>query len=284
MSVLASSLDGNLQWGGCARPFKWGCGGPCFDAAQDKRCQAEIIIQGTNGMNNELQYGVIGNGRLARHLVHWFRSKGLRVLNWSRAVAGRSASVEAYLASADVILLAISDDAIDDFIVMHPDLQAAALVHCSGARVSEYAIGVHLLQTFGDVLMTPADYDRIPFVVDAEAATILELFPGFPNPVARIKKSDKPYYHALCVLACSGTQMLWQKIQTGFEACGLDPTIAVPLLRQSAEAVLIDPALTITGPFSRGDTQTIKSHLSALEQDPYLSVYQAFEGIHRNSN
>jgi hypothetical protein len=43
--------------------------------------------------------------------------------------------------------------------------------------VSEYAIGVHLLQSFGDVLMTPADYDRIPFVVDAEAATILELFP-----------------------------------------------------------------------------------------------------------
>jgi len=49
------------------------------------------MIQGTNGMNNELQYGVIGNGRLARHLVHWFGSKGLRVLNWSRAGAGRGA-------------------------------------------------------------------------------------------------------------------------------------------------------------------------------------------------
>lgn len=235
-------------------------------------------------MNNELQYGVIGNGRLARHLVYWFRNKGLQVLTWSRAAAGRGASVEADLAAADVILLAISDDAIDDFIMTHPELQAAALVHCSGALVSKYAVGIHLLQTFGDVLMTSADYDRIPFVVESEAAAILELFPGFPNPVARVKKSDKPYYHALCVLACSGTQMLWQKIQTGFEACGLDPAIAAPLLRQSAEAVLIDPALTLTGPFSRGDTQTIKSHLSALEQDPYLPVYQAFEGLYRNSN
>ncbi|MBT7886804.1 MAG: DUF2520 domain-containing protein [Gammaproteobacteria bacterium] len=232
-------------------------------------------------MDNKLQYGVIGNGRLARHLVHWFGSKGLRVLNWSRAAAGRVASVEAYLASADVILLAISDDAIDDFIVMHPDLQAAALVHCSGTLVSEHAVGVHLLQTFGDVLMTSADYDRIPFIVEADAAAILELFPAFPNPVARIQKSDKPYYHALCVLACSGTQMLWQKIQTGFESCGLDPKLAEPLLRQSARAVLADPSLIVTGPFSRGDTKTITAHLSALENDPYLSVYRAFEALHR---
>ena len=246
--------------------------------------QTQLIFQRAKRMTNELQYGVIGNGRLATHLLHWFRGKGLRVLNWSRAVEGRSASVEAYLATADVILLAISDDAIDDFVVLHPDLRAVPLVHCSGALVSEYAEGVHLLQTFGDVLMTSADYDRIPFIVETDAAAILELFPGFPNPVARIRKSDKPYYHALCVLACSGTQMLWQKIQSGFESCGLDPKLAEPLLRQSAEAVLLDPGLTITGPFSRRDTETIKTHLSALEHDPYLSVYQAFEALHRTSN
>jgi len=163
-------------------------------------------------------------------------------------------------------------------------LRKVPLVHCSGALVSEYAEGVHLLQTFGDVLMTSADYNRIPFIVETDTAAILELFPGFPNPVARIRKSDKPYYHALCVLACSGTQMLWQKIQSGFESCGLDPKLAKPLLRQSAEAVLIDPGLTITGPFSRRDTETIKNHLSALEHDPYLSVYQAFEALHRTSN
>ncbi len=232
-------------------------------------------------MNNDLQYGVIGNGRLATHLVYWFRSKGLSVLNWSRAVEGRSASVETYLASADVILLAIKDDAIDDFVITHPDLRTKPLVHCSGALVSRYAVGVHLLQTFGDVLMTPADYDRIPFIVETDAIAILELFSAFPNPVARIKKSDKTYYHALCVLACSGTQMLWQKIQTGFESCGLDPALAEPLLRQAADAVLADPALSVTGPFSRGDTKTITAHLRALENDPYLSVYQAFEALHR---
>lgn len=232
-------------------------------------------------MNNDLQYGVIGNGRLATHLVYWFRSKGLRVLNWSRAVEGRSASVETYLASADVILLAIKDDAIDDFVITHPDLRTKPLVHCSGALVSRYAVGVHLLQTFGDVLMTPADYDRIPFIVETDAIAILELFSAFPNPVARIKKSDKTYYHALCVLACSGTQMLWQKIQTGFESCGLDPALAEPLLRQAADAVLADPALSVTGPFSRGDTKTITAHLRALENDPYLTVYQAFEALHR---
>jgi hypothetical protein len=75
-----------------------------------------------------------------------------------------------------------------------------------------------------------------------------------------------------------------RKFKPALKPAGWIQRLRSPLLRQSAEAVLIDPALTITGPFSRGDTQTIKSHLSALEQDPYLSVYQAFEGIHRNSN
>jgi|TARA_B110000240_G_scaffold82768_1_gene94317 predicted short-subunit dehydrogenase-like oxidoreductase (DUF2520 family) len=238
-------------------------------------------IKGARAMNNELQYGVIGNGRLAKHLLHWFGAMGLRVRNWSRAVEGRAVPVEVQLEAADVILLAIKDDAIDDFILAHPSLQAKTLVHCSGALVSARAVGVHLLQTFGDTLMSPADYDRIPFVFESDAPAMQDLFPGFPNPVARIKKSDKAYYHALCVLACSGTQMLWQKIQTGFEFCGLDPTLAQPLLRQSADAVLADPRLTLTGPLSRGDTKTITGHLLALENDPYLQVYQAFEALQR---
>lgn len=230
---------------------------------------------------NELQYGVIGNGRLAKHLLHWFSAKGLRVLNWSRAVEGRVAPVEGYLESADVILLAINDDAIDDFVLGHPGLQAKTLVHCSGALVSARAVGVHLLQTFGDELMVLADYDRIPFVFEDDAPAMQDLFPCFPNPVARIKKSDKAYYHALCVLACSGTQMLWQKIQTGFETCGLAPELAEPLLQQTADAVIADPHLTLTGPLSRGDTKTITGHLLALENDPYLHVYQAFEALQR---
>jgi phosphoglycerate dehydrogenase-like enzyme len=74
-------------------------------------------IKGARAMNNELQYGVIGNGRLAKHLLHWFGAMGLRVRNWSRAVEGRAVPVEVQLEAADVILLAIKDDAIDDFIL-----------------------------------------------------------------------------------------------------------------------------------------------------------------------
>jgi predicted short-subunit dehydrogenase-like oxidoreductase (DUF2520 family) len=116
-------------------------------------------------------------------------------------------------------------------------------------------------------------------ILDEAGPPTAQLFPSFENPVARIKAEDKAKYHALCVLACSGTQLLWQKIQLNFDELGLDPVLAKPLLQESAQAVLINPNLTLTGPFVRDDRQTIERNLEALGEDDFAEVYRAFLGL-----
>ncbi|MDA0958771.1 MAG: DUF2520 domain-containing protein [Proteobacteria bacterium] len=225
------------------------------------------------------QYGIIGDGRLARHLLHWFALKELPTRQWHRRGAMAEQPPEMFLQGVDLVIVAISDDAIETFIEEHPGLKAFVLVHCSGSLSTPLAFGAHFLQTFGDQRFPDAVYDDIPVVLDDDAPAFEMLFPELSNPVARIALADKAKYHALSVLACSGTQLLWQKLQKEFREMDIDPALARPLLMQSADAVLADPSLTVTGPFTRGDTKTMSRNLTALAGDPYAPVYQAFQGL-----
>jgi hypothetical protein len=230
-------------------------------------------------MKNPLVYGIVGNGRLARHLLHWFALKGIATQHWYRRGAMADQPPSQVLNAATTIILAINDDAIEPFIQENPGLEKFQLIHCSGSLVTPLAFGAHLLQTFGEALWPLASYEAIPLILDEAGPPTAQLFPSFENPVARIKAEDKAKYHALCVLACSGTQLLWQKIQLNFDELGLDPVLAKPLLQESAQAVLINPNLTLTGPFVRDDRQTIERNLEALGEDDFAEVYRAFLGL-----
>src|SRR4051794_17148338 len=90
--------------------------------------------------------GIVGDGRVARHYLHYFSLLGLSVLTWSRRATGPS-PVEA-LAPCGTVLLLISDDAIVPFIDAWPGLRDQRLVHFSGALVTPLAAGAHPLMTF----------------------------------------------------------------------------------------------------------------------------------------
>ena len=97
-------------------------------------------------------FGIVGNGRVARHFSHYFTLLGLPVSAWSRRARGPSPP-EA-LASCRTILVLIPDAEIAPFIDAWPPLQEKRLVHCSGSLVTAAAEGAHPLMTFG-----PALYD-----------------------------------------------------------------------------------------------------------------------------
>ena len=238
--------------------------------------------------NQTARYGVIGDGRLARHLKFWFGHKGLRVEQWSRGDDLDMTNPTLALAECDRILLAISDDAIEPFIQAWPELKDKVLIHCSGSLVTPAAIGVHPLQTFGERLFEPAHYDEIPMMLDQGAPPFEQLMPGLENPHCRMRPEQKAYYHALCVLACSGTQILWREMMSGFEQLGIDSDFAAPLLRKTAEDALRSPGADITGPLSRNDIDTQRRNLDALGGDALADVYRALQTTYRersrNSN
>lgn len=232
-------------------------------------------------------FGLIGDGRLARHLAHYFLLKDLPIKRWSRRNFHENASSETswktILSDCPVLLLAVSDRAIHSLaneIRTTPGFEDRTLIHFSGALSTPHAFGFHPLMSFNEALYSLEVYERIPFLMDEEAPEFAEIFPTLGNPSARISHDKKTLYHAWCVMGGNFTAFLWTRMFEAFsQELGLDPALAAPYLRQVTENLLKDPLRarsTWTGPLVRGDAQTIESHLQALSGHPYQKIYRAF--------
>jgi predicted short-subunit dehydrogenase-like oxidoreductase (DUF2520 family) len=221
---------------------------------------------------------LIGDGRLARHLGRYFEQLGLSHAAWSRRMhaEGRCPELAAFVHSGTRALLAISDGAIEPFILAHPELGSAVRVHFSGRLASSLAIGAHPLFSFAGTLYERELYERIPFVIDQGSPPLASLIPGLPNPSFFIEPERRARYHALCVLAGNFTTLLWRKLFFELDGeLGLSHEHALPYLESVARGLAGNSA-PLSGPLSRGDQDTLRRNLEALKGDPFEGVYRAF--------
>jgi 2-dehydropantoate 2-reductase len=220
-------------------------------------------------------FGIVGDGRVARHFLHYFNLLGLSVRAWSRRVPA-AGPIEA-LAPCRTVLLLIRDAEIVSFIDLWPGLREKRLVHFSGSLATHAAEGAHPLMTFSHDLYDLATYRSIPFVLDSDGTPFDELLPGLPNPSFTIPASDRPYYHALCVMAGNFSTILWLKLFDELQGrFGIPASAARPYLAQMTTNLLADASQALTGPLARRDVETIGANLAALEGDPFHAVYAAF--------
>jgi predicted short-subunit dehydrogenase-like oxidoreductase (DUF2520 family) len=231
-------------------------------------------------------YGFVGDGRLSRHWRHYFSSLGIDWRLWSRRLArAKGLSAAEALAGCDVILLAVSDDAIESVLgeLRAGGLASRTFVHFCGGRSFNGVWGAHPLMSFGSSLYEPAFYREIPVFAEVDTATpdaaahFRAMLPALPNPCFSLRTEDKAYYHALCALAGGMTAVLWREffsaMATRFDA----PREALACYpRRIVENVLASVDGALTGPVARGDTGTIHAHLAALDSSPLGPVYQAF--------
>lgn len=221
----------------------------------------------------EVVFLLIGRGRLARHLHHYLSSLNLQVKQWHRQ---SPEPLETLLPGCSHVLLAIQDSAIETFVAQHPQLQNRTLVHFSGSLQTPLAWGCHPLMSFSQQLYSPQEYGEIHFIVDQGAPPFEQLLPGLPNPHHFMEPSLKARYHAECVLSGNFTSMLWSHFFEVLEArLGLPRSAALPYLRRIA-ANLESESSPLTGPLARGDRETVRRNLEALEGDPYQGVYSSF--------
>jgi hypothetical protein len=237
---------------------------------------------GVGNKNGKKPYGLVGDGKVASHFAFYFKQLGLPYLQWSRKLHPHT-PVEKYLDGCDVILLLVSDPAIDPLAQL---FSHKILYHFSGAHISSLARGAHPLMSFGPELYPLEVYLKIPFVLeemaqDAGAQTAFsQIFPALANPLYSIRTEEKVRYHALCSMAGSFTGFLWAKLFSELrERFEIPPQAAVPFLSQLTKNLAAHPDESqrfFTGPIARGDFRTIDNHLKALEADPYRAVYEAF--------
>jgi predicted short-subunit dehydrogenase-like oxidoreductase (DUF2520 family) len=223
--------------------------------------------------------GIVGNGRVALHFHNYFKLLGLPTSVWSRNKRGPSPPDA--LASCQTILILIPDGEIVPFVDAWPALQEKRLVHCSGRLVTAVAEGAHPLMTFGPALYDLTAYREIPFILDSGGTPFSTLLPGLPNPSFAISAADRPYYHAMCVIAGNFSTILWVKLFDELKSrFGLPASVAHPYLKQIATNLITNSDGALTGPLARDDTKTIESNLRALEGDPYHAVYAAFKRVY----
>lgn len=219
-------------------------------------------------------YGLIGRGRLATHLTHYLGLEARNVIQWHRGV---DIPVGEALHTAEVILLAISDDAIENFLLEHPEIGDRPVVHFSGSLTVDGTHGLHPLMTFGPELYDLGTYQSIPFVGERGGAPFDEIFPGLENSSFAVDPELKPLYHSLCVLAGNFTTLTWIKAMDDFEAkLDLPRKILRPFLERTAANTLNQGAAALTGSLARADRGTIRRDLAGLEGDPFKEIYIAY--------
>ena len=89
---------------------------------------------------NKTPYGIVGDGRVARHFAHYLNLKKIPYKQWSRS-AVPAIEPAVVLAECETILVLISDSAIEPWIEFArvSGLQPVRFVHFSGALVTSQA-------------------------------------------------------------------------------------------------------------------------------------------------
>ena len=176
-----------------------------------------------------IPYLIIGNGRLAKHIAHYFSLSEIPYLNWYRK---STESLYSLIKQSQKILVLINDDEIENFISQNsPGFEYKTWIHCSGLLSTSLAESAHPLMTFSNELYDLQTYKQIPFITEKGRKSFTELFPELSNPFFEINSEDKSLYHAWCVMSGNFTTILWQRFFDVFELqFGINKKQAFPYL------------------------------------------------------
>lgn len=198
------------------------------------------------------------------------------------AVAALAGSVDIAGGNADLLVVAVADDAIRTVAVERAAGPIPpAVVHMSGAvpvdalapcAEAGAAIGsFHPLQTFPSAR---AGADRFPgshvaITASDELSSDLESFAlSLGATPFRLPDESKVLYHAAAAAAANFTMTSLGIADELFRSAGVDPAVARPLVEAIVgNAFEIGPREALTGPIARGDVETVRAQIDAVRKD-----------------
>jgi predicted short-subunit dehydrogenase-like oxidoreductase (DUF2520 family) len=216
---------------------------------------------------------------------------------FSQLVGGTRAFAEAtaILDEAELIILAVPDDALAPLAASLRLYAGQALIHTSGALGAEVlepamAAGTqvgsfHPLVAFADIERAVAALHGATVAGEGDdqlVALLAEMAEAIGATAVRLAPGSKSAYHAAAVLAAGGFDALLDAIAELGRVAGLDEASSLaiygPLIQQTlgnAQALGIRAALT--GPITRGDVGTLRAHLATLRDHApgVLDLYRA---------
>lgn len=187
------------------------------------------------------------------------------------------------LIKADLVILSVSDDAIGQVARSIHEKTKAMVVHTSGA-VPMSVIPSYLrrgvfypLQSFS--YDKKIIWENVPFCIEAEhdedANALGLLAERLTRKVHLLNSAQRKSLHIAAVFANNFGNLMFEISEELLDKAGIDRKILHPLILETANKVLMQSASeSQTGPASRGDLETIRSHQQVLgENNVYRHIY-----------
>lgn len=175
---------------------------------------------------------------------------------------------------ADVVLVAVPDDLIQDVAQTLPLTSAQYVVHLSGAHglnpfkgLQAIPVALHPSMTFPGGLVPLDDVMFTATAPDAARPVVEGLVKSLGAQVQWVADEQRARYHAgLAHGANHLTTLVSQAIGVLREAGVADPVATLqPLLAATLDNTLRSGHHALTGPIARGDVDTVAAHLTALQ-------------------
>ena len=232
---------------------------------------------------------LIGTGRAAHHLGEALKRGGNQFVGVVGRDGTKSAAVANRLGTAafpfgvtlpesDIVLLAVSDDALAEVAGRLPRTEAT-VVHVSGAKPLDVLLPHARRGVLWPVQSLAAgatvDLSQSPLVVDASdedtKLALLALARGISQRVLELDHDDRLVLHAAAVFASNFPIFLLGEAQRLLREHDMPGELLLPLWSNSAQrAATVGPEQALTGPARRGDIDTLQQHLALLKADPDL--------------
>lgn len=218
-----------------------------------------------------LRVSFIGSGNVATRMAARLQEIGAEIVQMcSRS---KVPIEELNPNAADLIIVAVSDDAIKPVLDAVKSAGNALWVHTAGSvgievfdpeKFPRHGI-LYPLQTM--LKDKELDWARVPLLIEGHED--IEAIARRMSPmVARLDSAARRQLHAAAVMCCNMVMFLWYRSQQIVENAGLDYELLKPLMKMTLErAMEIGPATAMTGPAKRGDIHTIKKHIASLPDE-----------------
>jgi len=221
------------------------------------------------------------------------RQSRSRARTLARAVSAVATTLDNANLDADIIWLCVPDSQIEPVAkaLAASSWKGKLALHSSGVLTSDALASLrkwgasvasaHPLMTF--VRGSAPDLSAVPFAIegDARAARAARMIAWHLGglPVA-IRKADKPAYHLFATMICPLLISLLAASERAAQLAGISPEDArrrmLPIMRQTiVNYEELGAATAFTGPFVRGDIDTVRLHLKELSRSPSLKAVYA---------
>ena len=237
---------------------------------------------------------IIGSGNVAQQLAPALKNCGHII----QEVCNRSAASGKQLAKkvgavyvhdiskvkdADVIIIAVKDDAIPEVIKQLPPLKNKLVIHTSGAtdisvlKKKFNNCGV-LWQVQTIQARSKVDFKKVPLVIEASnplaEKKLKQLANDLSDKVYSFNSKQRKVLHLGAVWVNNFPNHLYVIAEALLKKYNMPFELFGPLMFSTVESGMINPKVAQTGPAKRNDKKTMGEHLKLLPDKNYRELYE----------